>query len=641
VALTVRERARSLTLAAPFGHGVPGNRALHEGVASGTQKGQRAGTMMRKPLAALAAALLVTAIRPQESSACTSFLVTRGATTDSSSMITYAADAHDLYGELYYRPEKKFPPGTKAEVREWDTDKVIGFIPQVAQTYRVVGNMNEHQVVIGETTFGGRDELENPKGGIDYGSLMYMGLQRARTARELIQTIAELADAHGYKSHGESFSIADPNEVWLMEIVGKGPGGSGAVWVAMRVPDGYVTAHANQSRIRQFPRNKPDECLFSKDVVSFAREKGWFTGKDEDFSFADTYSPADCGTKRGCDGRVWAFYHRVAPSQGIPADYVLCKKDAPPLPLWVKPDKKLSPADLMKAMRDHFEDTPMEMRKDVGAGPYALPYRWRPMTWKVDGNEYTNERAVATQQTGFSFVSQSRASLPNPVGGLLWFSVDDTASTVYVPMYAGIKRVSVPYAVGTGTFTKFSWDSAWWVFNWVANQAYGRYSDMIVDIQKVQGEFEGKFLADQAAFEQKVAEQYKTNPTAAEDALTKYSDESSQKVVKRWRELGQELLVKYLDGNVRNEKNEAKHPPYPEHWYRRIAKETGDHFLIATASASASAPPSASASAAPSAQPSAPAKSSCAVSLPGPSGLPLIGLALLIGAVRRAMRRRG
>ncbi len=579
---------------------------------------------MRYPLSTSAAlfafaTLSVAAASTTDASACTSFLVTRGASVDGSTMITYAADSHELYGELYYRPEGRHPAGSTAEVHEWDTGKLLGSIPQVEQTYRVVGNMNEHQVAIGETTFGGREELVNPKGGIDYGSMIYVSLQRAKTAREVIRVMAELADKHGYASEGESFSISDPNEVWLMELIGKGPGSKGALWVAMRVPDGHVSAHANQSRIRQFPRNEPESCLYSADVVSFAREKGWFTGKDEDFSFADTYAPASCKELRSCDGRVWAFYHRVAPSLKIPIDYVACKPGAPPLPTWVKPDSKLSARDLMRLMRDHFEDTEFDMRKDVGAGPYALPYRWRPMTWKANGKTYMHERATATQQTGFSFVSQSRAHLPNPVGGLLWFSVDDAASTVYVPMYSGIRKVSKPYAVGTGSFTKFSWDSAFWVFNWVANQTYGRYSEMIVDVHKVQGELEGGFLDGQPEVEKKAAELYKVSPAKAEEYLTKYSDEAGERVVARWRQLGQDLLVKYLDGNVRGESGKVLHPPYPEHWYRRIVQETGDHYVVDTASSASAAPsagpaPSSSAVAAlPASSAAPPGRAGCAV----------------------------
>jgi dipeptidase len=581
-----------------------------------------------------------------EASACTSLLVTKGATADGSTMITYTADSHELYGELYFRAAGRHPAGSMMEIREWDTDKPLGSIPQVAQTWRVVGNMNEHQVAIGETTFGGQEALENPKGGIDYGSLMYVSLQRAKTAREVITVMSQLVEAHGYASKGESFSISDPNEVWLMEMIGKGPGTLGANWVAMRVPDGYVTAHANQSRIRKFPLHDPDNCLYSKDVISFAREKGYFSGKDEDFSFADAYEKVNCDDIRACDARVWLFYHRVAPSMKIPMDYVKCKPGAPPLPMWVKPDSKLGPRDLIRIMRDHYEDTDFDMRQDVGAGPYSMPYRWRPMRWKIDGKSYVHERAIATQQTGFSFASQSRAFLPNPVGGVLWFSVDDAASTVYVPMYVGIRKVSKPYAVGTGSFTKYAPDSAFWVFNTVANQAYGRYGDMIVDIQKAQGEFENEFFNEQSKIEEKAAALYKTSPGAAEEMLTKYSDQAGERVVARWQKLNQELLVKYLDGNVRDDKGKVTHPPYPDKWYRQIVKDTGERVHVenapsASASASASAAPSAGPSPSASAQPAAPAPASkCSVGLVGSKTGPWAMLAAVIGALGWAHRRR-
>ncbi len=528
----------------------------------------------------LLAVLAVLSAAPGMGRACTNFLITRGATVDNSTMITYAADSHELYGELYYRPEATHPPGAKAPLTEWDTGKPIGSIPQVRHTFSVVGNMNEHQVSIGETTFGGRKELTDPKGGMDYGSLIWITLQRARTAREAIGIMGELVAAHGYMSAGESFSIADPKEVWLMELIGKGPKEKGAVWVARRVPDGYVTAHANMARIRTFPLKDPENCLYAKDVISFARKKGYFKGPDDAFSFRDAYVPARCSTLRGCDGRVWAMFHRVAPSLKIPADYILCKPGAPALPLWVKPDKKLSVADVAGLMRDHFEGTVLDMSTGPGSGPFRLPYRWRPMTWTVDGKNYMNERATATQQTGFSFIAQARADLPGPIGGLLWFSVDDMDMTVYVPMYAGITTIPRAYAVGTGSFTKFSWDSAFWTFTFVSNFAYSRYADMIVDIRKVQKALEGGFQKAQAPFEAKAAALYKRSPAKARALLTAYSGEAAQKVVTRWQKLGQELLMKYMDGNVRDAKGQVTHPPYAREWYSTVVKARPDHFRL-------------------------------------------------------------
>lgn len=512
--------------------------------------------------------------------ACTNYLITKGATKDGSTMITYAADSHELYGELYYSAAADYQPGVMLDIIEWDTGKLLGQIKQVAHTYAVVGLMNEHQLSIGETTWGGREELKDPKAIVDYGSLMFLALQRAKTAREAIKLMTDLVAEYGYYSSGESFSIADPNEVWIMEMISKGPNNKGAVWVARKVPDGYISAHANQARIRQFPLNDKENCLYAKDVISFAREKGYFKGEDKDFSFADTYAPLDFGALRFCEARVWSMFRRAAPSQNLSIDYVNGVPGAQPLPLWIKPDNKLSVHDVMELMRDHFEGTDFDMTKDLGAGPFALPYRWRPLTWQVDSVQYCNERAVSTQQTGFSFVSQARSWLPDPIGGVHWFGVDDTYSTVYIPMYCGINDVPKSFAVGTGTFDAFTWDSAFWVFNFVANYAYSRYSDMIEDIQKVQRELEGKFLADQAAIEDAALKLFAQSPQMARDYLTGYSVKLGDATVQRWRKLGEFLLYKYLDGNLKDELGNVKHPPYPESWYRRIVKETGDQFKM-------------------------------------------------------------
>ncbi|PKN26060.1 MAG: dipeptidase [Deltaproteobacteria bacterium HGW-Deltaproteobacteria-22] len=512
--------------------------------------------------------------------ACTSFLITKGASADGSTMITYAADSHELYGELYYRPAASYPEGAMVEVKDWDSGKVLGQIKQVRQTYSVVGNMNEHALAIGETTWGGREELVNPTGIVDYGSLIWFALQRAKTARQAISVMGELVAEYGYPSSGESFSISDPEEVWIMEMIGKGPAEKGAVWVARRVPDGYVSGHANQPRIHTFPQSDPDNCVFSADVITFARKKNYFQGKDEDFSFADAYGPSTCGDARACDARVWAMYNRVAPSKKIPVDYIKCKPEADRIPLWIQPDKKLSVADVMSLMRDHFEGTELDMTQDPGAGPFKCPYRWRPMRWKSGGKMHVNERATSTQQTGFSFVSQSRAGMPGPVGGVLWFGVDDTASTVYVPMYAGITKAPHNYSVGTGTFTDFTWESAFWTFNWVSNFAYTRYSDMIVDIRKVQKELEDGFFTAQAAFEAKAIAEHAKNPAAARKMLTEYSGAAAELVWKRWQKLGQDLLMKYMDGNVRDDQGKVTHPPYPDWFYKNIADARPGHFEI-------------------------------------------------------------
>ncbi len=510
--------------------------------------------------------------------ACTNFLITKGASADGSTMITYTADAHVLYGELYYRPAGSHLPGAMVDVFEWDTGKYLGQIKQVPQTYAVVGNMNEHQLAIAETTFGGRKELADPKGILDYGSLIYITLQRAKTAREAIRVMTDLAAEYGYYSSGESMSIADPNEVWLLEIIGKGPKAKGAVWVARKVPDGYITGHANGPRIRRFPLDDPENTLYAPDVISFAREKGYFEGNDADFSFVDAYGEVDFGTVRFCDSRVWCMYNRAAPSQSISADWVTGKPGAEPLPLWIKPDRKLSAHDVMELMRDHFRGTVLDMTKDVGAGPYALPYRWRPLTWKADGREFFNERAVSTQQTGFSFVAQGRSWLPDPIGGVLWFGVDDTYSTVYVPMYCGLTRAPHGFAVGTGSFHEFTWESAFWAFNAVSNFAYLRYGDMIEDIRKVQRELESRFLSEQAEVDAAALVLYKQAPRLATDYLTAYSTQAAEQVITRWRKLWEYLLYKYLDGNVKDEAGKVTHPGYSESWRQMVAGATGDRL---------------------------------------------------------------
>ncbi len=530
---------------------------------------------MRRGIAVVVGLSTLIALAPRSASACTNLIVTKGASADGSTFISYAADSHELYGELYLQPGGVFPAGATRDVVDWDTGKFLGRIPQAPRTYWRVGNINEHQVSVGETTFGGREELAKPekKAVVDYGSLMYIALERAKTAREAIQVMTDLATEYGYASEGESFSVADPNEAWILEMIGKGEDGLGALWVARRIPDGAISGHANQSRIHRFPLHDPANCIYAKDVISFARDKGWFKGKDEDFSFADTYAPADFGSLRFCEARVWSMFRRAAPSANLAFD---AAKGVPaPLPLWIKPDRKLTLADAMALMRDHFEGTPLDMTKDVGAGPFACPYRWRPMEWEVDGKKYVHERAISTQQTGFSFIAQMRATLPDPIGGVLWFGVDDTYSTVWMPMYCGIREVPKPVAVGVADLNHFSWDSMFWTFNWVANYAYSRYSDMIVDIQRVQRELEGRFIADQPEIDRAALALYGQAPALARDYLTRYSVAQGEIVHARWRKLGEDLLVKYMDGNVKDSQGNVTHPEYPKEWYRRIVADHG------------------------------------------------------------------
>ena len=523
--------------------------------------------------------------------ACTNFLITKGATKDSCTMISYSADSHDLFGELYRFPAADYADGVMLDVREWDTNKPLGQIKQATHTFSVVGNMNENQVAIGETTFTGREELQDTTAIIDYGSLIYIALQRSTTARNAIKTMTDLVAEYGYYSTGESFSIADPKEVWILEMICKGPGNKGAVWVARLIPDGYISGHANQSRITKFPLNDPKTTLYAPDVIDFAISKGYYQGSKEDFSFADAYAPLNFEAIRFSEARVWAGFRRVTTGMDKYADYFNGDKSKR-FPLWVKPTKKLEPKDIMAIMRDHYEGTDMDMTKDVGAGPFACPYRFRPLTWKVDTTEYFNERAIATQQTGFSFVAQMRGNLPNPVGGILWFSVDDVASSVYVPIYCGITEAPYNLRVGTGSLLNFSWDANFWVFNWVSNMSYGRYSVMHPDVVKVQKELEDRFFLYSSAIDKAAQELYSKDPSAARDFLTDYSTKQTELVHTRWTQLGQFLMVKYLDGNLHEEHNgtfkknpygnpaHAQFPGYSPEFYKKIADTTGEKLKM-------------------------------------------------------------
>jgi len=523
---------------------------------------------------------------------CTNFLVTKGASVDGSTMITYAADSHVLYGELYYRPAADWPAGTLAEVIEWDTGKLLGKIPQVAHTFSVVGNMNEHQLTIGETTYGGRGELQNPQAMMDYGSLIYMSLQRAKTAREAIKVMVDLCDQYGYCSSGESFSLADPHEVWIMDLIGKGPGNMGLLYVARRIPDGYISAHANQARITTFPLNDTENCLYAKGVISFARDKGWFTGKDEEFSFRDAYAPLEFGALRGCESRVWSFFNHVAQGMDQYLDYAMGFDSRKPLPLWVKPDHKLSAQELMSYMADHFEGTPMDMTKDLGAGPFECPYRWRPMHFTVDGQDYLNERAISTQQTGFSFVTQSRSWLPDPIGGIFWFGVDDATTTQYVPMYCGILDVPEPFREGNGDMLVYSPTSAFWVFNRVSNMCYLRYNYMVKDVRKVQKELTDKFASYTAAVDKAAQLLIVQDTKLARDFLTDYSCRMGELTFDRWKELSEYLLVKYIDGNIKKEQDGKfldngtgvavmpDQPGYSEAWKKMVRDDAGERLKV-------------------------------------------------------------
>lgn len=523
--------------------------------------------------------------------ACTNFLVGKYASVDGSTMITYSADSYALFGELYHWPAKKYSQGEMLKVYEWDSGKYLGEIAQASQTYNVVGNMNEYQVTIGETTFGGREELADPDGIIDYGSLIYITLQRAKTAREAIKIMTDLVAEYGYYSGGESFSIGDPNEIWVLEMIGKGKGNKGAVWVAVRIPDDCISAHANQSRIHQFPLKDPKNCLYSKDVISFAREKGYYTGKDEDFSFSKAYNPLDFGGQRFCEARVWSFFNKCNKDMAKFVTYAQGKTQEP-MPLYIKPDKKLSLADIQGMMRDHYEGTELDWTNDIGAGPFKSPYRWAPLTWKVDSVEYCNERPIATQQSGFVFTSQMRSWLPNSIGGVLWFGTDDAAQTVFTPMYCSVTEVPECYREGNGDLYTFSWTSSFWIQNWVSNMVYNKYDYMHPDLKKIQDELEGKFLAEQNSTEKEALELYKKSPEQAVQFLTKYSEKQAQYAFEKWKKLGEFLVIKYMDGVVRKEKdgefirNEHGKPSspqrvgYPKDFYERVVKETGDKYKV-------------------------------------------------------------
>jgi dipeptidase len=520
--------------------------------------------------------------------ACTNILVTKGASADGSTMITYACDGR-FHPRLNHSKPADHEPGAEYEIREW-TGELRGVIPQAGHTHGVVGLMNDHQLAISETTTTGREELENPDGLIHYWTLMKLTLERAATAREAIAVMASLVEEHGYRSTAESFSIADPNEVWLMEMIGTGPGGKGAVWVAMRIPDGSIAAYANGMRIRTFPLDDPDNCLYSNNVISFAADRGYYHPESgEPFNFAAAYDVPTQQSRRYTATRVWSVFRRAAPSLELDPAYHRGDPLAEPYPLWIKPESKLSVADVMALMRDHYEGTDYDMTRGVDAGPYATPNRWRPMSWTVDGAEYTWERPISTQQTGFSFVSQSRSWLPDAVGGVYWYGLDDTFTSVYIPLYAGITRIPESFTVGS--LDRFSWDSAWWVFNFVANIANLKYSFMIEDIRAVQTELEDRFLTMQPVIEQTAVALAETDPELMHAFLTQYSVGQAEEVVRRWKELGELLLTKYNDGYVAGEGDEDVERGYPESWLREVIRARPDQFLLDQAETPANALP--------------------------------------------------
>ena len=556
---------------------------------------------MKKQILSIAvlSALLLTNVPQTE--ACTNVLVTKGASKDGSVMVTYSADSHSLYGELYHNKATDYAPGTMLKIYNWDSGKYMGEIAQVAHTYNTVGNMNEHQLIITETTFGGLPQLRDKDGIMDYGSLIYITLQRAKTAREAIEIMTDLVSEYGYASGGESFSIADKDEVWIMEMIGKGSKivdgknvNKGAVWVAIRIPDGYISAHANQARITQIPMNEPENCLYSPDVISFAKENGLYKGSDADFSFSDVYNPLDFSGMRGCEARVWSAFNKVSSGMDQYIDYALGQNPKNKMPLYIKPEHKISVKELADIMRDHYEDTPLDMRNDIGAGGHALPYRWRPMTFEVDGVTYTNERAIATQQTGFWLLGQARNWLPDAIGGIIWFGVDDAATSCLTPIYSSSTRIPECFRVGNGTMTTYSPTSAFWIFNRVANFAYLRYDLLSAEIKKAFDKHENQCIKTIPAIDAAAKVLYEESPEEAVEYLTDYSITTAQQMFNDWVNLDQYLLVKYIDGNVKKEDENGfmdngngrnipaspLQPGYNELWKKAVANDAGERLKV-------------------------------------------------------------
>lgn len=575
-------------------------------------------------------AVLMCSITANRADACTNVIVTKGASADGSCMVSYAADSHWLYGELYFKPQADWKVTDKLRVYDWDSGQYLGLIDQVEHTYKTVGNMNEHQLIIAETTFGGRHGLNDPNGIMDYGSLIYITLQRARTAREAIKVMAELTNKYGYFSEGESFSIVDKNEAWIMEMVGKGTEKKGSVWVALRVPDGYISGHANQSRIATFPLNDPENCLYAEDVIDFARSKGWFSGEDSEFSFRDAYCPADFGALRGCEARVWSAFNilshgwftfeetkgnLVTKDAYSYADYAMGHNPDNRMPLWIKPAKKVTVKNVADVMRDHYEGTPMDMTTDIGAGGNALPYRWRPMDFEYEGKKYTNERAIATQQTGFWFVGQARGNYPDVIGGILWFGTDDAATSYVTPIYSNTEKVPECFRQGNGNLLSYSATSSFWINNRISNACYRMYNIMAPYVRERIDKFENEQMEKVHQNDVKALELFKKSMDRAEKAgkkkslaydvmadtgasfaavkrlLTSYSVKTAQDIFKQWQELEVTLTVKFIDGNVKAQNSDGsfKHtdfsagipdgltqPGYTDTWKEAVVHFHGD-----------------------------------------------------------------
>lgn len=525
--------------------------------------------------------------------ACTNFIVGKKASADGSVICSYNADDYGLFIGLCHYPAGKHEKGSVRKIYDWDTNVYHGQIPEAEVTYNVIGNINEYQVSIGETTFGGREELVDTTGILDYGSLIYIALQRSRTAREAIKVMTTLTDKYGYCSGGETFTICDPNEAWIMEMIGKGPGRKGTVWVAVRIPDDAICAHANQSRIRTFNQKDKKNVMFSKDCITFAREKGWFSGKDADFSFCEAYAYPDFSGRRFCEARVWSFFNHFSTDMERYLPYAEGKvKDAEPMPLWIKPNRKVSVQDIQECMRDHYEGTPFSLDKDPGQGVWNMPYRPTPLTYKVDGKEYFNERPTSTQQTAFSYVAQLRSWLPRQIGGVLWFGNDDGNMVAYTPIYCGNTSQPECYNTKGADAVTFSMKNAFWVCNWVSNMVYPRYSLMFGSLKSVRDSLETSYFSAQAEIERKAMVLYDENPSLAIDFLTDYSIDKAQQMIDRWRQLGTYLIVKYNDMAIKLDEDgrfirtetglgaTVERPGFPENVAREIVKSSGDRYAV-------------------------------------------------------------
>lgn len=519
--------------------------------------------------------------------ACSNLIVGKKASVDGSVMVSYNADDYGMFGHLCHYPAGTHPKGSMRQIYDWDSGVYHGEIEEAPVTYNVIGNINEFQLSIGETTYGGREEMVDSTGILDYGSLIYVTLQRAKTAREAISVMTSLVEKYGYNSEGETFSICDPNEAWIMEMQGTGAGSKGVVWVALRIPDDAICAHANQSRIGKFNMKDKKNVLYSKNVISYARKMGWFNGKDSEFSWKNTYAFPDFSGRRFCDARVWSFFNHYADGFDRYLPWALGKdKDAEDMPLWIVPNRKLSVADVENGMRDHYEGTALALdTTSIGSGIYEMPYRPTPLTFTVDGKQYFNERPISTQQTAFTFVSQLRSWLPREIGGVLWFGNDDANMVAYTPVYCGNTVQPACYNTKGADAVTFSSDNAFWLCNMVSNMVYPRYSQLFPELKAVRDSLETSYFANQTSIEKQAADLYQTDKAAALKLLNNYSNTKADEMLASWKHLATRIIVKYNDMAVKKEKDgkllqSVTRPGYPISFGRKLVKETGDWYAV-------------------------------------------------------------